>query len=189
MTKSRPDMASAGRLYGNITITAYDIVRGKKKCVYRVTKRNQITDDGRLINVELLAQLTTGTGPQSNPAWNQLWSLSIGEDATPAAAVQTALVAPVWSSQLVLPTERDVVPSLFEVKVLKTVPAGEATGSNLREVGLFTRGIQDAPNPTYPSWEMIPSRRMYARQTYSEIIKTPTMVVTYNWRLGLVVKA
>jgi len=182
-------ISSIGRLYGNLKVMVYDNVGGKKKLLFRIQKRNQIVDDGRLINLELLAQLPSGSTPQANPEWNQIWSLGVGESSVPAAASQTGLISPVWNDALVIPAEREYVPGLYEIVVLKEVPAGEATNAIFAEVGLFSRGELDAPDITYPTWESIPNRRMYARQTFTTFEKTATMSVTFDWHIGLTVAA
>ncbi len=177
------------QLFGHLTVTAYNVnpKSGSRERLFRVSKRNQITNDGRICNLEMLAQLTPpGATPIYNPYWNQIWSLGVGTDATPAMSTQTALLAPVWNGQLIIPTERVYNPALFDINVLKEVPVGDATGSILAEAGLFTRGQLDTPATT---WEAIPDRRMYARQTYSPFEKGASMSVTYDWHLGLTVQS
>lgn len=181
-------------LFGHLTVIAYNVLKsGKREKLFRLSKRNQITNDGREILLECLASITIPTpdpGPLGHPEWNQIWSLSAGTDATPAMSTQTGLLAPVWTGQLTLPpspgTERIYNPALFDINVIKELPVGEATGAILAEAGLFTRGQLDTPVTT---WEAIPDRRMYARQTHPPFEKGATMLVTYDWHLGLTVQS
>ena len=181
------------QLFGHLTVTAYNVnpKSGSRERLFRISKRNQITNDGRICNLEMLAQLNpTGAFPTPiyNPYWNQIWSLGVGIDGTPAMSTQSALLSPVWNGQLIIPTERVYNPALFDINVLKELPVGEATGSILAEAGLFTRGQLDAPVSPDP-WEGIADRRMYARQTHSPFEKGSSMSVTYDWHLGLTVQS
>lgn len=178
------------QLYGRLQVRAYDVKGKRPKLLFRYTKMNQIVNGGRDIVLELLAQISGDPGPQGNPYWNTIWSLSAGEDPTPAIATQTQLGAPVWTGQLSLPTERVYIPSLFEINVVKQLPAGEATGAMLAEAGLFVRGEYDDPAAaSVPNWELIPGRRLYARQTHPVFEKGATMAVIYDWHLGLTVQS
>jgi len=180
-----PKKFDAAGLYGRMTVTAYD--EGVK--VYRCVKMNQITDKGRESVLELLAQVLPATGiPQTNPEYNKLWSLSVGEDPTPPASTQTALLSPVWTDALAIPAERLYVPSLFEIHVHKEIPAGTATGAVLAEAGIFTRGSRSAPDPG-DAWETILHRRMYARQIFPAITKGATMSIVFDWHLGMTIQA
>jgi hypothetical protein len=178
-------------LYGQMALTAYDCKRNKKEKLFRIVKRNQITDEGRKVVLELIGALgnyaddvTPPLTSRYHPHWNNIWSLGIGEDGTPAQASQVGLLAPVWNGRLTFPVEREYYPTLFEIHIQKEVPAGEATGSTLREAAIFTRGREDLPSIT---WEAILDRRMYARQTHAEFIKDATMSVVYEWHLGITV--
>jgi hypothetical protein len=180
---------SLGKLYGRLSVSAYDVTTGKR--VYHVQKRNQITNHGRIVVLDLLAQLPSGTSPQANPEWNQIWSLSVGSSAIPAAAAQTVLFDPATTVRLAVPGERAKVDSNFEIQIIAEVPAGTETGTVFAEAGLFTRGEADGITPLsiYTTWETIPNRRMYARQTYPEFTKGATMRVVYEWTLGMTVSA
>lgn len=179
---------SGGKLYGRLLVRAYD--ECTKKCVYRALKQNQVTNNGRIVVLDLLAQLSTGgSTPQENPTWNQLWSIGIGADETPASAYQDALGDPVWNQALIIPSGREKVDAAFEIRVSAEIAAGDGTGETFAEAGLFTRGIQDAPDLIYTTWESIPNRRMYARQTYPAFVKGATMRVVYDWVIGMTVSA
>jgi hypothetical protein len=185
---------SLGKLYGRLSVSAYDVVTGKR--VYHIQKRNQITNKGRLVVLDLLAQLPLATDPpvaQSNPEWNQIWSLSVGSSTVPAAATQEALYAPITSAtiQLEIPAERAKVDANYEIQVVAEVAAGVATGEIFAEAGLFTRGSAAGivPESIYTTWETIPDRRMYARQTYPAFTKGATMRVVYEWTIGMTISA
>jgi len=187
---------SLGKLYGRLAVSAYDVITGKR--VYHVQKRNQITNAGRIVVLDLLAQLPEvdpdDYEPQRHPEWNQIWSLSVGSDSTPAAASQTTLVAPLLTIQLEIPVERAKVDANFEIQVVAEVAAGTGTGDTFAEAGLFTRGRADGilpgdPLSPYGTWETIDDRRMYARQTYPSFTKGATMRVVYEWTLGMTISA
>lgn len=185
-----PKKFDAAGLYGRMTVTVYD--EGVK--VYRCVKMNQITDKGRESVLELLAQILPAAIPpavgipQANPTYNKIWSLSVGEDPTPPASTQIALLSPVWTSALDIPAERQYIPSLFEIYVHKEIPAGTATGAVLAEAGIFTRGSLDEPAPG-DAWETIQHRRMYARQIFPAITKGATMSIVFDWHLGMTIQA
>lgn len=187
---------SLGKLYGRLLVSAYDVLTGER--VYRVQKRNQITNHGRIVVLDLLAQLPSvdpdDYEPQRHPEWNQIWSLSVGSSTIPAAASQTTLVTPVLTVQLEIPAERAKVDANFEIQVSAEVAAGTGTGSTFAEAGLFTRGRADGlhadyPESPYTTWESIDDRRMYARQTYPAFTKGATMRVVYEWTLGMTISA
>jgi hypothetical protein len=188
---------SLGKLYGRLLVSAYDVLTGER--VYRAQKRNQITNHGRIVVLDLLAQLPADTDPptaQSNPEWNQIWSLSVGSSTEPAAASQETLVAPIplLTVQLEIPVERAKVDANFEIQVVAEIPAGTGTGETFAEAGLFTRGRADGiypadPESIYMTWESIEDRRMYARQTYPSFTKGVTMRVVYEWTLGMTISA
>ena len=169
-------------LYGEMTVTVYDVKRGKTVQLYRIVKKNQITNIGRQIVLELLTQYSAGSIYQQNPEYNNIWSLSVGTDSTPPTLGDTGLGAAVWSGEFSLGAgERALDLVNFEVNITKEVPAGQATGSTITEAGLFTRGDNDDPGlATY--------RRLYARQVHPGIIKTATMFITYDWRLGVTIQ-
>jgi len=176
-------------LYGNLSMRVYEEgPDGEKKLKFRFSKKNQITDDGRLAVLQLLAQDAAGTAIQANPDYGQIWSLSVGDGTIPPAASQTGLVSPVWTGALdVLTGERAYVAGSFQIQVHKEVPVGTVTGSTFAEVGLFTRGSLAAPDMTYPTWQLIPERKMYSRQIFPSFIKGATMSVVFDWTLGLTI--
>jgi hypothetical protein len=176
-------------LYGIMTVSVYDVKRGKKERVLRLTKKNQITDKGREVVLELLAQTTSipvppgpfGTDTQQHPEYNNLWSLSIGTSGVPPTLGDTGLGAVVWTDKFIIPAERQVNLGGFEINISKEVPAGQATGSTIREAGLFTRGDDDDP-------AIAVYRRMYARQIHPGVLKSDLMSVVYDWRLGVTIQ-
>ena len=184
---------SLGKLYGRLSVSAYDVTTGKR--VYHIQKRNQITNHGRIVVLDLLAQIPVADpedyAPQSHPEYNQIWSLSVGSSSIPATAAQERLYSPVTDAtiKLSIPNERAKVDMNYEIQVSAEVAAGVATGDTFAEAGLFTRGRQDAPDGTYTTWELIPGRRMYARQTYPSFTKGATMRVVYEWTIGMTISA
>ncbi len=169
-------------LYGEMAVTVYDVKRGKKQKVYRIVKKNQITNIGRQIVLELLAQYDSGTIYQEHPEYNNLWYLSVGTDSTPPTLGDVGLGNAVWSGIFSLSGgERALDLVNFEINITKTVPAGEATGSTITEAGLFTRG--DNPDPDLATYN-----RLYARQIHPGILKTADMFITYDWRLGVTIQ-
>lgn len=189
----RRPMADGLSLYGHFGMKVYDVKNGKKTLLRQITKRNQITNTGRLIVLELLRQSPTGTLPQQNPNYNQLWSISAGTNGTIPSVSDTALYdpAPPWTGEFLSDAECQVVttPNL-EIQISKVMLESEAVGVTLREAGIFTRGIADDPTspPGYPSWPSIPYRRMYARQVHPAIIKADTMTIEYVWLLGVTIQ-
>jgi len=181
--------ADVGKLYGILSVSAYDTISGKR--VYHSVKKNQVTNHGRIVVLDLLAQieLTTPVTAQMHPEYNQIWSLSIGDGVVPASATDYALLNSVHTQKLDRASERVKVEEAFEVRIIAEVPAGTADNVELAEAGLFTRGSQDEIDGVYTTWESIPFRRMYARQTYPAFTKATTMRVVYEWTLGMTVSA
>lgn len=184
--------SDVSKLYGILSVSAFDIISGKR--VYHSVKKNQVTNTGRIIVLDLLSQIapTTPVTAQMYPAYNQIWSLGIGDSTIPADATQTSLYSPRHNQKFDITSERVKVEEAFEVRIIAEVEAGTATNVELAEAGLFTRGSQDepdAPGGTYTTWESIPFRRMYARQTHPAFIKALTMRVVYEWTLGMTVSA
>lgn len=178
------------QLYGRLQVRLYDVKHGKKVLKRRFTKMNQIVNGGRDMILELLAQIASDPGPQGNPYWNTVWSISAGTDPIPAMATQTQLGSPVWTAQLAPVTERIYNVPLHEINVIKAFPAGTGTGSVLAEAGLFVRGQYADPTAAgVATWELIPGRRMYARQTHPAFTKGATMEVVYDWHLGMTVQS
>jgi len=178
------------QLYGRLQVRIYDVKSGRKDLKLRFTKMNQIVNGGRDMVLEMLAQIAGDPGAQGNPFWNNVWSLSAGEDPTPAMVTQTQLGSPVWTGQLTPATERAYNPALYELNVLKEFPAGTGTGAILTEAGIFVRGQFDDPTAAgVATWEAIPGRRMYARQTHPAVTKGATMAIVYDWHLGMTVQS
>lgn len=176
-------------LYGDFYMRVYDVAPdGTKKLRFRLAKKNQITDDGRLVVLGLLSQIAVGgTEVQKHPEYGQIWSLSIGDGTVPPSSSQHALVSPVWTGDVMGLGERVYNAGAFQLNIHKEVPVGDATGSTFAEAGLFTRGSQAAPDPIYPTWQDIPERKMYARQIFPSFEKGVTMSVVFDWTLGMTV--
>jgi len=171
----------AAGLYGHLEISAYDALRGGKR-VYHVTKKNQITDYARQVVLEMLTQYPGGSPGQANPEYNQLWSLAVGSDPTPANAAQMDLGAMVLTKVFARPAEvLYVIHPTYEIHCSMTFGIAEAN-AYLAEVGIFTRGDND--DPYAPG---IADRYMYARQTFSPFTKTGTMTVVFNWIFGMTI--
>jgi hypothetical protein len=185
---ANPKKRDGIQLYGHFELSAYDTSGGTKRRVHHYSNHNQVTNDGRRIVLELLRQ-TALTVPQANPNYNQLWSLGVGTNATPAAVTDAALYAPVWNDRFNSDAEiyLQALPQL-EIVVAKSIPEVDAVGFILCEAGLFCRGDRDDPTTLIPpTWETIPWRRMYARQTFTPVTKTITMLISFDWRLGVTV--
>jgi hypothetical protein len=179
----------ASKLYGVLSVSAYDTITGKR--TFHSVKKNQVTNNGRIVVLDLLAQLTPAApySAQMYPEYNQIWSLSIGDSPIPAAATDSALYSPQFSQLLSPVTERIKIEAAYEVRITSEVAAGDATDVVLTEAGLFTRGEQDEPDGGHPTWESILYRRMYARQTHPAFTKGATMRVVYEWTLGMTVSS
>jgi len=175
-------------LYGVMTVSVYDVKDGKNQRVLRLVKKNQITNQGREVVLELLTQvpLIGGVGNvfQKHPDYNQLWSLAIGTGTTPPTLGDTNLVAPIaWDGRFnPLDVERAVNLTGFEINITKAVPALVATGSTITEAGIFTRGDDDDPL-------LAVNKQLYARQVHAGIVKTATMSITYDWRFGVTIQS
>jgi hypothetical protein len=178
------------KLYGDFFMRVYDAAPdGTKKLRFRFAKKNQITDDGRLVVLELLSQVALGGTPvQMNPEYGQIWSLSIGDGPLPPMSSQHTLVSPVWTVALDIALgERAYNAGAFQLNIHKEIPVGDADGLTFAEAGLFTRGSQAAPGGLYPTWQDIPERMMYARQIFPSFEKGATMSVVFDWTLGMTV--
>jgi hypothetical protein len=176
-------------LYGHLTITVYDVKSGKKKRLFRIAKKNQITNGGREVVVALLAQDAGGTILQANPEYNQIWSLAVGTNSTPPSigdiSLYSEVLPPGGRMVLTIPAEREFVivpPSIFEVHIHKELPTHTLTGTMLAEAGLYTRGDNDLPSASG-------NQVLYARQIHPVFEKGEFMAVEYDWRLGMLAQA
>jgi len=187
LRRTNSSAADSARLYGQFGLTVYE--HGKK--TLSITKRNQVTNGGRRIVLELLRQSATiGWLPQANPNYNQIWSLGAGTNATPPAATDTDLYSVAWTGQLIGDAEIYVqdIPTL-EILISKVMPEADGVGVTFQEAGLYTRGSLDDPSTLFPptDWSLIPFRRLYARQAHPAILKSAVMSLEYSWRLGITV--
>jgi hypothetical protein len=167
-------------LYGRFGMTVYDVKDGQKKVVRRIQKKNQVVNDGRRVMLELLCQMDAGSLTTEQ---NQIWSLGVGTVGTPPQITDTGLLTQVWAEQFAL--AECVIASCppFEIQIYKTLPTTpcSANGHILREAGVFTRGDNDDPYVAL-------NRRLYARQIHPPIEKVDTMMIVYDWRLGITVE-
>jgi len=183
--------ADTPALFGDFSVSAYRNVGDVKKRIYRVQKRNQITNDGRNVVLDLLSQMPTdppeGSATQQHPEYCQLWSLSVGQGTTPPTIVDSELEDPVWTG-VFSPRSTEVAFNsalgLYLIQITKTLTVDDANGYDLSEAGIFTRGNQNDPDDPE-----ILYRRMYARQTFSPIHKTSEMTIEFDWKLGITVQA
>ena len=178
-------------LFGDFSVSVFRHIGDVKKRIYRVQKRNQITNDGRNVMLDLLSQMPTdppeGSDTQQHPEYNQLWSLSVGQGTTLPTIVDSELEDPVWTG-VFSPRSTEVAFNsslgLYLINITKTLGVDDANGYSLSEAGVFTRGNQDDPEDPE-----ILYRRMYARQTFSPIPKTAEMTIEFDWKLGVTVQA
>jgi len=174
-------------LYGHFSVSVYDVKRGKRQRIRRFTKKNQITDLGRIIHLELFGQWVGGTVTQANPDKNSLYSIWLGTDGTPPSAGDTQVIAPVHKAGLFdglgNPYFNVLVTDPYEIWINRVFDPGDITpGLVLAEAGLYSKG------DGLPLIGADPNRRLYARQTHPSFEITPTMSVTYDWRLGMTVQ-
>lgn len=174
-------MKSSGTLYGHLTVTVYEVKNGRKIRKLRMANKNQITNGGRESVLAFLAQDPFGTTGQQNPEYGQIWSLAVGDDATPVSVLDTALYNELDRYALAIPLEREFVivpPNIFEVHVHKEVPPHVLTGATFAEAGLYTRGDGIVPA----------TQILYARQTHPAVVKSDPMAIEYDWRLGMLIQ-
>ncbi len=178
------DIKDSLGLFGIFGMRVFDIVDGEKKCIRRICKKNQIVNEGRQNLLELMAPPLLGAPPPPYTSYQyerQLWSLSVGTNPTPPiitndATSMTEVLQHVFTEPECAVVS--VVPNDFYVHVNVSVLEAEAVGQDLVEAGIFTRGDNDTPG-------LAAGRRLYARQTHPLIAKTATMVIEYDWRLGV----
>lgn len=166
-------------LYGRFGMTVYEVKDGQTRVLRRIQKKNQIVNNGREAMLLLLGQLGTAVPPNES----QIWSLSAGTGGIPPQITDIGLATAVWTSVFV-PLEVSIValaPSTFEVQTTKTLPTTDANGSTLQEAGIFTRGDNDDPS-------LAGNRKLYCRQTHPPILKTSSIQIVYDWRLGVTVE-
>lgn len=156
------------RLFGNFKMTVHDHASGKPEKVFSVTKKNQITDQGRQNLLHLFAP-----DPAVVTADKRLGRLIAGEDGTPPTVNNTrAGFTDVWTSDAFTYGDELTIESAgaeFYINIEITIPEGEAAGYTLREAGIVT--ADDAV--------------LYARQIHNPIAVSATMSITYNWQLGM----
>ena len=174
------------KLFGEVTISVYDVKQGKFQRIFRHIQKNQITNDGRAVVLDMLGggPLTWGGGTpyQIHPEWNWIWSFEVGTGNTPPTLADTTLGNYIWRSAFNLDIERPVYKDpQWALEISKTVPSGELTGSIITEAGIFTRGNNDDP-------VLAAQRRMYSRIVHTPVTKSITMALVYDWRLGITIE-
>ena len=173
--KSTNSFSDAVRVQGAIKIEIFDARTGK--FLYRVTdKPNLVCADTRVALTSLLDQ------SGGNLPYYRLWSIYVGDDNTPPATSQTALIGANQFGKVVVQPVTIIPPAnsgIIEVEM--TLAAGDNNSQYLRECALYTRGDADAitlpPNV---------NTRMLARQIHGEIYKTAGITVKYTWRYRIV---
>ena len=143
----------------------FDVLANVELLVYDVTKNNKLIDviddcnlfvtDGRNQVRDFLNNLSP-TG---------ITHLAVGTDATGAVLSDSALGTEVYRNAL---TKR--TPSDASVMLSYYLASTQANGNTLAETGLFN-------DPT--------AGAMFARATYTPIIKTSSIAVMYNWTLNI----
>jgi len=168
------------RLWGIFGMKVYVTKDGKRKCIRRIVKNNQITNQGRKALLELMRPTTYGIAQDER----QIWSLSAGTNVIPPQITddETTMVE-VWQSAFLAPECQvvDIPPNTYYLQVSKIVPEAVAVGSTLTEAGIFTRGDNDDP-------ALAVGKMLYARQIHSPVIKTNVMTIEYDWKLGITIQ-
>ena len=166
------------QLHGVLSVTVFETKNGYKEKLFRHTKRNQVTDLGREVVLSLLMQDPAGDIYQANPEYNQIWYLALGDGTTPPDRTDTALGNQLWIDPIARPAEYTLTYNpLWEIKIDKILPAGDLPNNFVSEAALFTKGDGIGG-----------SSRMYARQTHAIVATTPTMIIEYEWRLGVTIQ-
>lgn len=165
-------------LFGIFGMCVYDIRNGQRVCVRRIQKRNQITNQGRVALLELMRPPAPEATTQEK---HRIWSFSVGTHSTPPTINDddTTMIQ-VWKSAF-SGSECQIVtvpPNQYLLQIGKILPEAAAVGSVLVEAGVFTRGDDDDP-------DVATDRDLYARQTHPAITKSATMIIEYNWKLGI----
>jgi hypothetical protein len=159
-------------LFGNFSLTVHDHSTGSPVKVFSVTKKNQITNEGRLNLLHLFAP-----DPAIVFAEKRLGKLIAGSSPlrpTPNDTI-SGWGVPVWESPaLNYGTTVEVENSSFTINVTATIEAGDLPdGTVLCEAGLVTAD----------------DSALYARQIHTDIIIGADMSVTYNWQLGMALQS
>lgn len=169
------------QLWGIFGMKVYDVRDGQRKCIRRIVKKNQITNQGRKAVLELMRPTTYGILQDER----QIWSLSAGINTIPPQITDDETVmSEVWQSAFSGPECQviDVPPNSFYLQITKTMAEADAIGSVLAEAGIFTRGSDDDPSVAI-------GRLLYARQIHPPVTKTNVMTIEYDWRLGITIQS
>ena len=179
------------KLFGNFGLKVYDHSLGVPQLKLRIRKKNQVTNQGRSVLLNLFCPSTNSTDPEQD----QLWVLAAGSNSTPAAATDndstmtiewqdSFYTIPVGAYPPPVSTEAQVIanpPSDFYIQVTKTMPKDAIPNTTLTEAGIFTRGTAD-------DWTTSTGRKLYARKTHTPIEKTGDMTIEYRWQLGITIQ-
>lgn len=174
-------LKSGCQLWGIFGMKVYVTQKdGQRKCIRRIVKNNQITNQGRTALLELMRPVTYGVLQDER----QIWSLSSGTNSTPPQIIDDeTTMTEVWQSAFLAPECQVVAvpPVTYYLQVSKIMPTTAAVGSTLVEAGIFTRGDNDDP-------ALAVGRMLYARQIHAPVIKTNVMTIEYNWKLGITIQ-
>lgn len=168
-------------LWGIFGMRVYEHAKGEKKCIRRIVKNNQITNQGRKAVLELMRPVTYGIQQDER----QIWSFSAGTNPIPPQITDddTTMIQ-VWQSAF-SPAECvviDVPPNTYYLHISKAMYEADAVGDILTEAGIFTRGDDDDPSVAV-------GKMLYARQIHPAVEKTAVMTIEYDWKLGITIQS
>lgn len=162
-------------LRGDLTIRIRDVL--SNGILKTMTLRNQITDVGLSVLVQLLSQ----RDGDNNAASLKLAELWVGTGTAPAVKTDTGLANPPPGFRAKIPlVDETKTPNLlgpFELQILATLPSSSpANGFHLTEAGLYTAGdVNHLPFPI--------DQRLFARRVHADIHKVAEISIDYDWRI------
>jgi hypothetical protein len=113
---------------------------------------------------------------------SQIKSMRFGTNATAPQRTDTNLLSEAVVSgnpvRIELLDANRIIGGASTVEYVATLGSGDGNGVTYREAGLFTRGTADAPLLTTAS-------RMFARQAFSDQVKTIAVVLEFRWRITI----
>jgi len=174
-------------LHGIFGMRVYDIRKGKRTCVRRITKNNQITNQGREALLGLMyPDFLDSVNPEIIQEERKIWAISAGTNNTPPTILDDeTTMTEVWKHKFsTISAECTIVaiaPNNYHLQISVIMLEGDAVGDTLTEAGIFTRGDDDDPLLTA-------GRRLYARQTHPAILKSNVMTIEYDWKLGITIR-
>jgi hypothetical protein len=168
------DFKNNAGLFGIFSMTVFDHASGKPVRVLSVTKKNKITNEGRVNLLTLYAKPTYDVDAK------RLGHLRVGTNNANASVNDTeSTITRVWDSpQFVWGSTGDsriiVDPTRYIINISAVFPQGaENAFAGVCEAGVMTNDLLT----------------LYARQTHPPVDKGVTMSITYNWQLGLLLQA